>query len=63
MILINNKVSKWIYRGLISEGFNKNNIYQIYGFEKAKELLANILKPGDIVLFENDLPDNLEFKK
>lgn len=28
--------------------------------EKQKEILKNILKKGDVVLFENDLPDNMK---
>lgn len=60
-ILVKNKVSDYIIKGIKDNGFNQENIYYVNGLDEAKELLQKILKRGDIVLFENDLPDNLEY--
>lgn len=61
VILVENKVSKFIYDGVIESGFSENNIYNVKGLSEAQLLLRKILKINDVVLFENDLPDNLEY--
>lgn len=47
-----------ISTGLIFAGFNESNIIQAVNLTKAVEALAHFAKPTDVVLFENDLPDN-----
>lgn len=47
-----------ISSGLIFAGFDENKIIQAVSLNQAVELLQNIAKPDDVVLFENDLPDN-----
>jgi UDP-N-acetylmuramoyl-tripeptide--D-alanyl-D-alanine ligase len=47
-----------IKRGLDEEHFDENKIYQAEDLEKAKLLMKDFLKEGDVILFENDLPDN-----
>ncbi len=46
-----------IRQGLLSQGFDKNNIIMIENLEEGKKFLSENLKSGDAVLFENDLPD------
>ena len=47
-----------ISSGLIFAGFDENKIIQVVSLAKAVELLKEIATKGDVVLFENDLPDN-----
>ncbi|MTI66381.1 MAG: UDP-N-acetylmuramoyl-tripeptide--D-alanyl-D-alanine ligase [Firmicutes bacterium] len=57
-ILIGEKRTKPIYDGLVKEGFNEENIFVVNSLEDAKKRLQSIVKPKDVVLFENHLPDN-----
>ena len=43
--------------GLLSEGFLSEDIEQVRTLRDAAEHLTRYNKPGDVVLFENDLPD------
>jgi UDP-N-acetylmuramoyl-tripeptide--D-alanyl-D-alanine ligase len=43
--------------GLLSEGFLTENIEEVKTLRDAAEHLSRYNKPGDVVLFENDLPD------
>ena len=51
---------RFIREGLISAGFSEANISSYGTLEEAKAAFGRIFKPGDVILFENDLPDNLE---
>jgi UDP-N-acetylmuramoyl-tripeptide--D-alanyl-D-alanine ligase len=58
VILIKNSVTNYIKEGLQSEGFPADNIII---FETAAAMHAGIgaiTKPGDVILFQNDWPDN-----
>lgn len=55
-ILIGPKHTQPIREGLQSKGFTA--IHTVRSLEEATLLLRNLGKPGDTVLFENDLPDN-----
>ena len=44
--------------GLIDGGMDKKNIRFAKNLKKGNETLNELLKEGDVVLFENDLPDN-----
>ena len=57
-ILVGKKRSEAIASGLLENGFWKENIIVANSLEEAAELLKARVKPGDTVLFENDLPDN-----
>ena len=46
-----------IREGLLSQGYDKNNIIMIKSLEESKKFLQENLKSDDGVLFENDLPD------
>lgn len=53
-------------RDAISEGikavesFNTDNLYIVNSFAEAQQLLLSLAKPGDTVLYENDLPDTFK---
>ncbi len=57
-ILVGRKRSDAIATGLLENGFRQENIFVVNSLEEASELLKARVKPGDTVLFENDLPDN-----
>ncbi len=43
--------------GLLESGFSLDNIYMAKDLDAASSYLKKIVKPKDVVLFENDLPD------
>ena len=47
-----------IVSGLIEGGMPRENIRFSKSLNKANEELNGFLQKGDVVLFENDLPDN-----
>ena len=47
-----------IYAGLKEENMDEQRILRSASLSQATEQLAGITKPGDVILFENDLPDN-----
>ena len=47
-----------IAAGLEFGGFDKNRILRSGSLSQAIEVLSTVANPGDVVLFENDLPDN-----
>ena len=57
-ILVGKKRSEAIASGLYENGFPKDRIIVVNSLEEAAELLKKRMRPGDTVLFENDLPDN-----
>ncbi|MDE7348801.1 MAG: UDP-N-acetylmuramoyl-tripeptide--D-alanyl-D-alanine ligase [Clostridia bacterium] len=44
--------------GMISENFCDKNIYLVEHLDNAKELFSAMLMKGDVLLLQNDLPDN-----
>lgn len=58
VIIINKVNAKSIKEGLLNKGFSEENIFEVDNLFVAKDLLKKVLKPNDIVLIENDLPDN-----
>ena len=57
-ILVGKKRSEAIVSGLYENGFPKDRIIVVNSLEEAAELLKKMMRPGDTVHFENDLPDN-----
>lgn len=57
-ILVGAKRTKAITDGLEEVNFPKNRIIIVNNLDEATQKLGGIAKPGDVVLFENDLPDN-----
>ncbi|HPK63024.1 MAG TPA: Mur ligase family protein, partial [Spirochaetota bacterium] len=56
-ILVGKMKTKKIQESLLKSGFLKNNMYVVNSLEESKSILAKIVKIGDVILFENDLPD------
>jgi UDP-N-acetylmuramoyl-tripeptide--D-alanyl-D-alanine ligase len=59
-ILVGPTQAKWIREGLLDAGFPEAQIYMAKGLFAAQEHLRQVQRPGDVVLYENDLPDQLE---
>ncbi len=58
VILVGKSVqTQAILEGLISEGYNENKVYVAKNFSDANQHYQSMLTRGDIVLYENDLPD------
>lgn len=59
-IIVGEYNRKPIVKGIHEGNFNKDNLYEVGSFNEAQIVLANILKSGDTVLYENDLPDTFK---
>ena len=57
-ILVGKKHTSPIARGLKEAGFPQDNLYVVATLDEATAILRQIGHPGDVALFENDLPDN-----
>ncbi|MFS8541659.1 MAG: UDP-N-acetylmuramoyl-tripeptide--D-alanyl-D-alanine ligase, partial [Tissierellales bacterium] len=58
VILVGKHITKSIYEGLIETGYNEEHIFVVNTLKDATAIIQKIAKPKDIILFENDLPDN-----
>ncbi len=58
VIIVNKTNNEAIQEGLISENFPEEKIFFANTIIEAKLQLKKLAKRGDVVLFENDLPDN-----
>lgn len=58
VILVKNSVTPYIEEGLISSGFKFKNILRFSSMFDIQKQLKTIVKSGDVVLFQNDWPDN-----
>lgn len=58
VILVGQKISAPIKRALIDNNFNEDRIFTVKSLNDGTSKLVEIAKAGDVVLFENDLPDN-----
>ena len=58
VVIVNKLNFNAIKLGLDEENFGDDNVYQADSLDSAKILMNDFLKPGDSILFENDLPDN-----
>ncbi len=58
VILVGKKRSEPIVDGLKKAKFNEDNIFVVKDLNEATSKLAELAKSGDVILFENDLPDN-----
>ena len=57
-IIGRNPVAEAIKSGIEQEKFENRKTYYAANLNDAHAHLATILKAGDVVLYENDLPDN-----
>src|SRR3989339_1101860 len=58
VILVKNSATPEIEEGVTKAGFNKKNITWFDSMMEAQNNLGNILRSGDVILFQNDWPDN-----
>ena len=58
VIVIGKHNAEMLIKGLIDGGMDRENIKFEKSLTKGNALLNGIIKEGDVVLFENDLPDN-----
>ena len=58
VIVIGKHNAEMLITGLTDGGFDKQNIMFAKSLNKANVMLNDIVQKGDVVLFENDLPDN-----
>lgn len=58
VILVGRTRTAPILDGLKNENYPDQNIAIVNNLDEVKQHLQEKLKPGDVVLFENDLPDN-----
>jgi UDP-N-acetylmuramoyl-tripeptide--D-alanyl-D-alanine ligase len=57
VILVGTMRTKPIYNGLIEKNFKQENIYVVNSLSEAQEKMKTVVNFGDVILFENDLPD------
>ena len=57
-VLVGRKHTEPIKRGLEEQGFPAENIHVVSNLDEAIQTVNGILKPGDVVMYENDLPDH-----
>lgn len=57
-ILVGQKRSEAIVEGLKNKKFDQMNIYVVKDLNEATQKLGKLSLAGDVILFENDLPDN-----
>ena len=57
VILVGPEQTRPVARGLKAEGFPPEHTHVVKSLAEATALLGRLLRPGDTVLFENDLPD------
>lgn len=58
VVLVKNSVTDYIVRGLKEAGFPADKIIVFESAKQAHSKMSGIVKPGDVVLFQNDWPDN-----
>ncbi len=57
VILVGPEQTKPIQKGLKAKSFPEPNLHVVKDLTEATALFPKILRPGDVLLFENDLPD------
>ena len=57
-ILVGIKRTIPIQEGIKEQGFAPDSLFVVDSLDKATQVLQNLTRPKDVVLFENDLPDN-----
>ncbi len=59
-IIIGKNRATPILEGLKESGFDPENIHRVDSLDDSTKLLHTIVRPGDTVLYENDLPDHYQ---
>ncbi len=58
-IIVNEVNRDALVKGILDEGFDKSRLHTVTDFAEAQRLLSTLLRPGDTILYENDLPDSI----
>ena len=58
-IIVNEINRESLVKGVLAEGFDKKNLHTVADFAEAQRPLSGMLRNGDTVLYENDLPDSI----
>jgi len=56
-VLVGKKQTEPIKKGLEDSGYKQENLFIVNTLDEAQDVIGKIVKPKDVVLFENDLPD------
>ncbi len=59
-IVVNKTNREAINAGITEQGFDLSNLIKVDSFAEASARLAQMLRVGDVVLYENDLPDSFK---
>ena len=57
-VLVGKRHTEPIQKGLKEKGFPPENIHTVASLDEAIQVVNGILRPGDVVMYENDLPDH-----
>ena len=57
-VLVGRKHTAPIAQGLRAAGFAPENIHVVSSLDEASALNRTLLRAGDVVMYENDLPDH-----
>ncbi|MCG6186381.1 UDP-N-acetylmuramoyl-tripeptide--D-alanyl-D-alanine ligase [Maribellus maritimus] len=60
VVLVGKQITQPIYEGLVETGYKTENIYIAQNFTEASQHISKFVKSGDVILYENDLPDTYE---
>lgn len=58
VVLVRNSVTPFIKDGLLANGFSEKKILWFNKITDANSVLPQLMRKGDVVLFQNDWPDN-----
>lgn len=58
VVIVNVVNSESLKAGLLSKNFDEKKIFFAENLKQANEKIKDLIKPKDVILFENDLPDN-----
>ena len=57
-VLVGKRHTEPIQKGLKEQGFPAENIHVVSNLDEAIQIVNGIIMPGDVVMYENDLPDH-----
>ena len=57
-VLVGKRHTEPIQKGLTEKGFPPESIHVVASLDEAIRVVNGILRPGDVVMYENDLPDH-----
>ena len=57
-VLVGKRHTEPIQKGLKEQGFPAENIHVAANLDEAVQIVNGIIQPGDVVMYENDLPDH-----